>query len=130
MVFSLRGVRRFIIYILAACLNPALAGDCLPGTSACSPQLQSELQQALKDRGEDYLPRARHKDRDGRPLFTNRLILEDSPYLLQHAHNPVNWHSLGRRSVCRRAGDAEQTGIFIDWLFHLPLVSRNGKGEF
>lgn len=24
--------------------------------------------------------------------FTNRLIEETSPYLLQHAHNPVNWH--------------------------------------
>jgi hypothetical protein len=25
--------------------------------------------------------------------FTNRLINENSPYLLQHAHNPVNWYS-------------------------------------
>ena len=24
--------------------------------------------------------------------FTNELIYESSPYLLQHAHNPVNWH--------------------------------------
>ena len=24
--------------------------------------------------------------------FTNSLIKETSPYLLQHAHNPVNWH--------------------------------------
>ncbi|MCK3684773.1 thioredoxin domain-containing protein [Maribellus sp. YY47] len=24
--------------------------------------------------------------------YTNRLIHETSPYLLQHAHNPVNWH--------------------------------------
>lgn len=24
--------------------------------------------------------------------FTNRLIQESSPYLLQHAHNPVDWH--------------------------------------
>jgi len=27
----------------------------------------------------------------GRPRFTNRLLLETSPYLLQHAHNPVAW---------------------------------------
>jgi uncharacterized protein YyaL (SSP411 family) len=26
---------------------------------------------------------------------TNALIHESSPYLLQHAHNPVNWHSWG-----------------------------------
>jgi uncharacterized protein YyaL (SSP411 family) len=25
-------------------------------------------------------------------LFTNELIHETSPYLLQHAHNPVNWY--------------------------------------
>jgi uncharacterized protein YyaL (SSP411 family) len=27
--------------------------------------------------------------------FTNDLIHETSPYLLQHAHNPVNWHPWG-----------------------------------
>lgn len=26
------------------------------------------------------------------PLYTNRLIYQKSPYLLQHAHNPVNWY--------------------------------------
>jgi uncharacterized protein YyaL (SSP411 family) len=25
------------------------------------------------------------------PKYTNRLINEKSPYLLQHAHNPVDW---------------------------------------
>ena len=25
--------------------------------------------------------------------FTNHLITETSPYLLQHAHNPVNWYA-------------------------------------
>ena len=25
------------------------------------------------------------------PRFTNALIHETSPYLLQHAHNPVDW---------------------------------------
>jgi uncharacterized protein YyaL (SSP411 family) len=27
-----------------------------------------------------------------KPLFTNRLATEKSPYLLQHAHNPVDWY--------------------------------------
>ena len=27
------------------------------------------------------------------PKFTNRLVQEKSPYLLQHAHNPVDWFS-------------------------------------
>ena len=30
--------------------------------------------------------------------FTNRLIHESSPYLLQHAHNPVNWHPWGEEA--------------------------------
>jgi uncharacterized protein YyaL (SSP411 family) len=35
---------------------------------------------------------------DGKPKYTNRLILEDSPYLIQHAHNPVNWYSWGEEA--------------------------------
>src|SRR5688500_9725638 len=29
------------------------------------------------------------------PQFTNRLAREKSPYLLQHAHNPVDWYPWG-----------------------------------
>lgn len=31
--------------------------------------------------------------------FTNRLINETSPYLLQHAHNPVDWHPWGPEAL-------------------------------
>ncbi len=30
--------------------------------------------------------------------FTNKLIHESSPYLLQHAHNPVNWYPWGDKA--------------------------------
>ncbi len=30
-----------------------------------------------------------------KPRFTNRLLHETSPYLLQHAHNPVDWYPWG-----------------------------------
>ena len=30
---------------------------------------------------------------------TNELIHETSPYLLQHAHNPVNWHAWSEKSL-------------------------------
>ena len=33
--------------------------------------------------------------------FTNRLIREKSPYLLQHAHNPVDWYSWGEEAFAR-----------------------------
>ena len=33
------------------------------------------------------------------PKHTNRLIDETSPYLLQHAHNPVNWYPWGKEAL-------------------------------
>src|SRR5215510_5190831 len=35
------------------------------------------------------------------PEFVNRLILESSPYLLQHAHNPVDWYPWGDEALAR-----------------------------
>ncbi len=31
--------------------------------------------------------------------YTNDLINETSPYLLQHAHNPVNWHAWSKKTI-------------------------------
>src|ERR671925_517717 len=31
--------------------------------------------------------------------YTNRLINETSPYLLQHAHNPVDWYPWGEEAL-------------------------------
>jgi len=33
--------------------------------------------------------------------FTNDLINETSPYLLQHAHNPVNWHPWNDKTLAK-----------------------------
>jgi uncharacterized protein YyaL (SSP411 family) len=57
-----------------------------------SVELQNKLTQAYLDKGASYHPRSEHLKEDGSPKYINRLILEDSPYLLQHAHNPVNWY--------------------------------------
>ena len=39
-------------------------------------------------------------------MHTNRLINEKSPYLLQHAHNPVDWHPWSEETfVCARKED-------------------------
>lgn len=35
------------------------------------------------------------------PEHTNRLIHETSPYLLQHAHNPVDWYPWGEEALTR-----------------------------
>lgn len=34
-----------------------------------------------------------------KPKYTNALIHETSPYLLQHAHNPVNWQPWGEKAL-------------------------------
>ena len=60
-----------------------------------SPALKQKLQDAFTAKGSDYQPRTKHLLLDGRPKYTNRLILEGSPYLLQHAHNPVDWFAWG-----------------------------------
>jgi uncharacterized protein len=33
--------------------------------------------------------------------FTNQLIQESSPYLLQHAHNPVDWHAWNENTLAK-----------------------------
>ena len=35
------------------------------------------------------------------PAHTNQLIHETSPYLLQHAHNPVDWYAWGEEAIQR-----------------------------
>ena len=40
-------------------------------------------------------PRTRHVNADGAPRFTNHLVGQTSPYLLQHVHNPVDWRPWG-----------------------------------
>ncbi|HEX8908347.1 MAG TPA: thioredoxin domain-containing protein, partial [Anaeromyxobacteraceae bacterium] len=62
----------------------------LPGAAPHSPELQARLAEAVAAKGPGYRPRTHHLSGE-RPRFTNRLILESSPYLLQHAHNPVAW---------------------------------------
>ncbi len=69
-------------------------------------ELRQQLNAGLQARGTGYQPRTEHFHEDGRPEFTNRLILEDSPYLRQHAHNPVDWFPWGPEAfeTARREG--------------------------
>jgi len=43
--------------------------------------------------------------------MANRLINETSPYLLQHAHNPVDWYPWGKEALTR--AKAENKPIFL-----------------
>src|SRR6516165_10400795 len=43
--------------------------------------------------------------------FTNRLSQEKSPYLLQHAHNPVEWYPWGEEAFAKAR--KENKSIFL-----------------
>src|SRR3990170_468584 len=45
------------------------------------------------------------------PAYTNRLIHSASPYLLQHAHNPVDWYPWGEEAIAR--AKRENKPIFL-----------------
>src|SRR5687768_18358647 len=45
------------------------------------------------------------------PDLANRLANETSPYLLQHAHNPVDWHPWGDEALAR--AKAEDKPILV-----------------
>ncbi len=66
-----------------------------PGVAEYDPELVRRLEEAGRAGDPGERPRTRHLRPDGRPKYTNRLILEASPYLLQHAHNPVDWYPWG-----------------------------------
>ena len=74
------------------------AEELLPGVRNLDPVLLAEFKKMKKKKGSSYHPRTRHLDSHGGALFTNRLFLEKSPYLLQHAHNPVNWYPWGEEA--------------------------------
>jgi len=67
----------------------------LPGALPFDQTLLGKFEEVRTQRGKDYHPRTKHLRPDGWAMYTNRLFLESSPYLLQHAHNPVNWFPWG-----------------------------------
>src|SRR5438093_13500027 len=91
--------------LVAVVLVAGVAGGCrpaderaagpLPGAPPFEAALARRLARAARQRDAETTPRTRHLEPDGAPRFTNRLILESSPYLLQHAHNPVDRHPCG-----------------------------------
>jgi len=110
---------RSLVIIVGACfamlVGPAFGAGgaragvvptALPGAPAFPDALRSSLEEALQSRAKGFAARTRHLRPDGTPEYTNRLVLEKSPYLQQHAHNPVNWYPWGEQAfaAARRLG--------------------------
>ena len=106
----------FLVLLTGACDASAPKGapvtELHPGTTNPYPDtLRQRLTTALVELGEGYEPRTHHLRDDGTPRWTNRLLFEDSPYLLQHAHNPVDWYPWGQEAFDKAR--AENKPIFL-----------------
>ncbi|MFK7944500.1 MAG: DUF255 domain-containing protein [Paracoccaceae bacterium] len=75
--------------VLATIGGSAKAADMPPNVDR-DPVVHARLEAAYAAKGAGYVPRTHLKDA-GKARFVNRLIEEASPYLIQHAHNPVDW---------------------------------------
>ena len=72
----------------------------LPGLAACNSQApKTQLKTAVPTNSS-----AAHS-------HTNRLAREKSPYLLQHQHNPVDWHPWGEQAFAKAR--QEKKPIFL-----------------
>ena len=74
---------------------PPTNGPDLPGVDSVDEQLTARLRAAADALGPAQAARTAHRQPSGEPRYVNRLVLESSPYLLQHAYNPVNWSAWG-----------------------------------
>ena len=103
-------------FLLAAIWAGAVAaGEVPPGASAYPPQLERRLGDALAALGPGHDARTAHVRADGTPRYTNRLILEDSPYLRQHAHNPVDWYSWDAEALDKAAREGKPVFLSIGY---------------
>ena len=80
-----------------------------PGTGR-DPSVHARLEAAYAAKGEDYVPRTHLMDGD-KARYVNRLIEEASPYLVQHAHNPVDWRPWSDETLAEAA--AQGKPIFL-----------------
>lgn len=102
-----------IVFTLLVALTPTYASDANTPIVAmdADPELREKLLAEVIAKGSEYEPRTEHLFDDGSPVYTNRLILEDSPYLIQHAHNPVNWYPWGPEAFA--AAKAQNKPVFL-----------------
>ncbi|HVM96709.1 MAG TPA: thioredoxin domain-containing protein, partial [Candidatus Acidoferrales bacterium] len=83
----------------------------LPGAPAFAPALQDQLRTAARAQAASSQPHTSHFNADGSPKYINRLVLSQSPYLQQHAFNPVNWYPWGDEAFA--AAKRENKPIFL-----------------
>src|SRR3954463_5041655 len=74
--------------------------------TACAPDLATTRRSSRPQAPESRASPPQPSSRNYRAQMANRLANETSPYLLQHAENPVDWHPWGQEALGRaRAED-------------------------
>ncbi|MEM1417815.1 MAG: thioredoxin domain-containing protein, partial [Myxococcota bacterium] len=86
-----------------------------PGVTMVDDALEARLRETLAALGPDYVPRTEHLRPDGSPEFVNRLLLEPSPYLLQHAHNPVSWFPWGEEAFAKARAEGKPVLLSVGY---------------
>ena len=56
-----------------------------------------------------------HRNEDGSPKYTNHLVTQTSPYLQQHAHNPVEWYPWGAEAFARARRENKPVHLSIGY---------------
>jgi uncharacterized protein len=56
-----------------------------------------------------------HRNADGTPKYTNRLIHANSPYLQHHAHNPVEWYEWGKDAFARAREENKPVHVSVGY---------------
>jgi uncharacterized protein len=59
--------------------------------------------------------KSRHLNDDGTPKYTNHLVAETSPYLQQHAHNPVDWYAWGEEAFKRARKERKPVHLSVGY---------------
>ena len=97
----IRNTLLLVVSLLAAPSVVSVQAAELPGADPWSDELSAEVRAASAKTGEV-----------GKSApYTNRLILESSPYLRQHAHNPIDWYPWGDEAFA--AARDQQKPIFL-----------------
>ncbi len=99
-LFFFVGLFSLLIIFFYFCVQESKAESIqtLPGMKGINMELIKKYKTIKETKGNAYKPRTKHLDKNGWAKYTNRLFLETSPYLLQHAHNPVNWYPWGNEA--------------------------------
>ncbi len=102
-------MRRFVTFL--SLIAVLIAGLPLPGCSSPDAVETIPTQDPVEgpaDTEESALPEPAH-------THTNRLIDETSPYLLQHAHNPVDWYPWGEEAFAKSRDEGKPIFLSIGY---------------